>query len=231
MPSDAAPVYRERASVVDSAVVWSVGASSGNRVLPDGCMDLLWLDDELVIAGPDTHAYAPGAAAARPVTGIRLAAGVGAAAFGLPAYEVRDLRVPAADVWGAASVRRLERRVASAASVGLELEGIVAARLDESPSDPLMRQVDALARRGASIGDICRGVGLGERQLARRSHATFGYGPKRLSRIHRFQHAVALLNAGVSPADSAFRAGYADQPHFTREVRALAGVPPGALLS
>ncbi|CAM5647111.1 putative AraC-like transcription regulator [Streptomyces afghaniensis 772] [Streptomyces afghaniensis] len=27
------------------------------RVLPDGCMDLLWHEGRLLVAGPDTHAY------------------------------------------------------------------------------------------------------------------------------------------------------------------------------
>ncbi len=43
------------------------------------------------------------------------------------------------------------------------------------------------------------------------------------------QRAVALVRAGVGLAEVAARAGYADQPHLSREVRALAGVSPSQL--
>ena len=41
--------------------------------------------------------------------------------------------------------------------------------------------------------------------------------------------AVVLLRAGLSPAEVAATAGYADQPHLSRETRALAGASPGQL--
>ncbi|GEL19666.1 hypothetical protein [Pseudonocardia asaccharolytica] len=40
-----------------------------------------------------------------------------------------------------------------------------------------------------------------------------------------------LADAGVPAAEAAARTGYADQPHLSREVRALAGVPLGQLLA
>lgn len=48
-----------------------------------------------------------------------------------------------------------------------------------------------------------------------------------LRRVLRLRRAVDLLRAGVAPAEVAARAGYADQPHLSREVRALAGRSPG----
>lgn len=58
-------MYRERASRLAGAVVWArtVGPGAVRPVLPDGCMDLLWRDGRLFVAGPDTHAYVPDAAA------------------------------------------------------------------------------------------------------------------------------------------------------------------------
>jgi AraC-like DNA-binding protein len=47
-----------------------------------------------------------------------------------------------------------------------------------------------------------------------------------LRRVLRFRRAVALLDAGHAPADVAARTGYADQPHLSREVRALGGASP-----
>jgi AraC-like DNA-binding protein len=71
--------------------------------------------------------------------------------------------------------------------------------------------------------------GIGERQLRRRFAAAVGYGPKTFARIARFQRALALLRAGEPAAGAAYAAGYADQAHMTREMRALAGRTPSAL--
>ena len=69
-------------------------------------------------------------------------------------------------------------------------------------------------------------LGWTTRTLHRRCLTAFGYGPSVLRRVLRFRRAVALLRAGVAPAEVAARAGYADQPHLSRDVRAFAGVSP-----
>jgi AraC-like DNA-binding protein len=78
----------------------------------------------------------------------------------------------------------------------------------------------------AAIADL---LGCTPRSVHRRCLAAFGYGPAVLRRVLRFRRAAALLRAGVSPAEVAATAGYADQPHLSRETRALAGVSPGQL--
>ncbi|HEY0938357.1 MAG TPA: helix-turn-helix domain-containing protein, partial [Trebonia sp.] len=75
-------------------------------------------------------------------------------------------------------------------------------------------------------------AGLSERQFRRRCHAAAGYGPKTLQRVLRFQRFVRIVDAaGDTPdlAAAAVRAGYADQPHLTRECRALSGHTPAEL--
>ncbi|MCP2338197.1 helix-turn-helix domain-containing protein [Actinomadura rupiterrae] len=83
---------------------------------------------------------------------------------------------------------------------------------------------------GASVRDVADAVGLGERQLRRRALASFGYGPKVLQRVLRFQQALRAARAGAPLAETALDAGYADQAHMSHEVRELAGVPLGVLL-
>ena len=55
-----------------------------------------------------------------------------------------------------------------------------------------------------------------------------------MQRIIRFQHFLALSwnagNAAPGLARLALAAGYADQPHLTRECVALTGLPPSRLL-
>ena len=50
-----------------------------------------------------------------------------------------------------------------------------------------------------------------------------GYGPKTLYPILRFRRALRLIDAGVGLAETAVRAGYADQAHLANESRRLGG--------
>ncbi|MEU2774044.1 helix-turn-helix transcriptional regulator [Streptomyces sp. NPDC007162] len=222
-------MYRERASRLAGAVVWVNAPDEGGagRVLPDGCMDLLWNEGRLLVAGPDTSAYVPeGAVGAW--AGLRFAPGAAPAFLGLPAYELLDQRVELSELWPASDVRRLRDRVARTADPGRALEEI--ALEGAAPADPvLVRLVQALDA-GWPVAAVADELALGERQLHRRSRAAFGYGPKTLARVLRMQRALALARAGVPLAEAAVRAGYADQPHLSREVRALAGVPVTRLM-
>ena len=56
------------------------------------------------------------------------------------------------------------------------------------------------------------------------------YGPKTLARVLRLQRALGLARGGVPYAETAARAGFADQAHLARDVRELAGVPLTELL-
>ncbi|MGW5653470.1 helix-turn-helix transcriptional regulator [Streptomyces humi] len=216
-------MYRERASRLRGAVVWVNTPDEGGvgRVLPDGCMDLLWNEGRLLVAGPDTRAHVPeGAVGAW--AGLRFAPGTAPAFLGLPAYELLDRRVELAELWPASDVRRLRDRVARAADPGRALEEIA---LDgAAPADPLLGRLVEALDAGRPVAAVADELGIGVRQLHRRSRAAFGYGPKTLARVLRLQRALALARAGVPLAETAVRAGYADQPHLSREVRELAGV-------
>ena len=72
-------------------------------------------------------------------------------------------------------------------------------------------------------------LGYSERHLRRLCHDAFGYGPKTLHRILRFQRAIGLIHAGRSLGEVAASCGFADQAHLTREVGELAGRPPSLL--
>lgn len=91
--------------------------------------------------------------------------------------------------------------------------------------------VAAALARGCPVAEVARSVALSERQLHRLSLDAFGYGPKTLTRVLRFVRALGLARSGMPRAQVAARAGYADQAHLAREVKALAGAPMGALLA
>ncbi|MFE5297895.1 helix-turn-helix domain-containing protein [Streptomyces sp. NPDC056632] len=226
-------MYEERPARLDGAVVWSNSptAQGFRPVLPDGCMDLIWADGRLLVAGPDTRAYVPEGPAAR-YAGVRFAPGDAPTVLGVEASALRDLRVDLGDLWGARTARRLADGVTGAPDRGTALETLVLRRASDAPApDPLLRAVVARLRAGASVGVAADTVGLGARQLHRRSLVAFGYGPKTLARILRLRRALDLAAAGMPYAEAALRAGCADQAHLAREMRALTGTTLTAYLA
>ncbi|WP_328912773.1 MULTISPECIES: helix-turn-helix transcriptional regulator [unclassified Streptomyces] len=222
--------YRERAARVPGVTVWTRRDGGGvYRVLPDGCMDLIWYEGTLLVAGPDTVAHLAEDRPGTDYAGLRFAPGAGPALLGAPAREVRDLRVPLDALWPGADARRLAERVAAGPAAGLEGWAVDRVRATGA-ADPLPGAVAGALARGRPVAEVAAGTGLGERQLRRRCEAAFGYGPKTLARVLRLQRALALARRGTSFAEVAVAAGYADQPHLAREVRALTGVPLGRLL-
>lgn len=224
-------MYRERPSTVAGAVAWaSTSDGRAGRVLPDGCMDLLWYGDRLVVAGPDTGAFWSVTAAGATVAGVRFAPGSAPGVLGLPAHAVRDQRVPLDAVWDPALVRALEERVAAAPRPARALERIVADHGRRAPDlDPLLAEVVRRADRDEAVGAIADAVGLSARQLHRRALDAFGYGPKLLARVLRLQRALAHAGQGTALATVAAHHGYADQAHLARDVRDLTGTTLGRL--
>jgi AraC-like DNA-binding protein len=215
------------------------GPATDARVLPDGCVDLVWRDDELIVAGPDRGPVISSPRPGETVVGARLRPGRAGAALGLPASELRDQRPAVEDVWGRAGAE-LAERVGQAATPGdrrRALEDALAARVDEIGSpDPIVSAGLAwLGRPGSRVGLLGPTLGIGERQLLRRFDAAVGYGPKVLDRVLRFQRFVARASALADDRDQLARVaadlGYADQPHLTRECRRLSGLSPRQLVA
>ncbi|MFI9599519.1 helix-turn-helix domain-containing protein [Streptomyces sp. NPDC004069] len=225
--------YVERPSRLPGAVVWTKAPAGpvARPVLPDGCMDLLWSEGRLLVAGPDTRAYEPSGPSAH-WAGLRFFPGTAPGYLGVPAHELRDRRVELAELWPAAVVRRVRGRLDAARDPAAALEAVALERAVEAgPPDPLLRHLVAALDAGRSVGAAADELGFSARQLHRRSLVAFGYGPKTLARVLRLQRALALARAGVPLAGAAARAGFADQAHLARDVRELAGMPLGDLLS
>jgi len=96
-----------------------------------------------------------------------------------------------------------------------------------------MRAVFELLSTGAPRGTsliawLSRELAMSERTLRRHCEDAFGYGPKTLDRILRFQRFLKLVRStrNASAASLALEAGYADQAHLVRESRRLAATTP-----
>ncbi|NLT55469.1 MAG: helix-turn-helix domain-containing protein [Actinomycetales bacterium] len=165
-------------------------------------------------------------------TGVRFSPGTGPAVLGVPAVELRDLRIPLGDLWQGDRVRRLSELLVEAADPAAVLELLVAGRIREATPrpDPVIAEIVRGVRAGIPVAGIAASLDLSQRQLHRVCLAAFGYGAKVLGRILRMDRALVLARRGVRFAEVAAVAGYADQSHLAREVRALTGTSLGRLV-
>lgn len=209
--------------MIAGAVVWtSVAEATTARVLPDGCIDLLWDGTAVRVAGPDTTAHVHTSSVGASLAGLRFAPGAAPAVLGVPADELTDRQVPLDEVWTTAAATELAERLAAGST--LEREVVRLAGAAAAPG-ATTAHLTARLRAGAPVDHVAHELGVTRRQLHRRCLAAYGYGPKRLARILRLQDALALAHAGRAWADVAASAGYADQSHLARDARELAGVP------
>ena len=193
------------------------------RVVPDACTDVIWMRGEgTTVAGPDSTAKLVGRTPGDLLIGMRFLPGAGGGVLGVPLDELRDLHVHVAEVDRALD---LDGDLAPAQVVARFVS--VAAQRE---ADPL---VVAAAQRLArhEVGAVARELAISERQLRRRFHTAAGFGPKALARVLRFSRFVDAIDGGRTDlAELAFEAGYADQPHLTRETTRLAGLPPATFM-
>jgi AraC-like DNA-binding protein len=234
LPSAAAGPLAELVEATWAAGAPAAGGDVVQAVLPDGCMDILWTGTELCVAGPDTAPHPSLRSPGLLACGLRFAPGRLPALLGVPAAELRDRRVPLAELHPGPA-RAAAARLADAAGRGdartaLDVLAAVAGALPATPVDPavaaLARQLGSPGPDTTSVAALADSLGWTTRTLHRRSLAAFGYGPAVLRRILRFRRATDLLAAGLRLAEVAAAAGYADQPHLSRELRALAGTSP-----
>jgi AraC-like DNA-binding protein len=152
-------------------------------------------------------------------------AGAGAL-LGVPMRELAGLNVPLSDVLGRARAAEL----AEAGRFDL-LDELFSRWQRESPAasaaGEAWRRLQLADRQptGALAGEL----GVGRRRLEREFRREIGLSPGAVARIARFQRAVQQLAGGVPLARAAVASGYADQPHLSRETRAMTGLTPAEL--
>ncbi|MFE5705321.1 helix-turn-helix domain-containing protein [Rhodococcus koreensis] len=226
-------MYTERRSVFPGAVVWQKTAAGGEAaILPDGCMDLIWMNGDVVVAGPDSRPYLTRSRAGDRYVGLRCSPGTLPDVLGTPAEELINQRVPLGDVLSDRATAEFLGRIADAADPGGALEEFARSRrLLGPPPDGRISVVVRLLQQQASVRDVADGIGVGERQLHRLCRRQFGYGPKMLARILRLQSAVGLAGSAIPAAQAAGMAGFADQAHLIREAQELTGRTFGQLVT
>jgi AraC-like DNA-binding protein len=201
------------------------------RVLPDGCIDIIWTQGAgTAVVGANTTAFLVALPAHTHVVGVRLRPGAAPPLLGVDGAALRDARPALHELWGD-DARELTVRLDEAADPAAALLAELAPRAAAAGApDPLVQAAVARLSGGAAVRALAGELYVSERQLRRRVGTAVGYGPKRLARVLRLRRALAAARGGQELARVAAEAGYADQAHFAGDCRELAGVPPSALL-
>lgn len=211
------------------ACLWENDRTGGGeqRVIPDGCVDLVWMDGDLIVVGADTGPVVFAATGGdEPFAGIRFRPGAAGAVLGVPASQVRDRRVPAASVWPEHAAMMDDRLAAADPAGRLDLLALWALRRHAEPDALVAEAARRLAEPSSRIGSVAADLGVSERSLHRRTVSAVGYGPKMLGRVARLRRLIALSDRADAPplAERAVMGGYASQSHMSDEVRRLTGL-------
>jgi AraC-like DNA-binding protein len=173
------------------------------------------------------------------IIGVRLRPGVAHRLLDVSARDLLNLDVSLHALWPHGRAAMWEDAVARETLPArlIAIEEAIAARLETmGDADAFVREAATWIARHpfAPVAEIGRLSGLSDRQMRRRFDLAVGYGPKTLQRIMRLQYLLWLASQGHALGRDlsrlAFAAGYADQPHMTREVGALTGASPRQLL-
>jgi AraC-like DNA-binding protein len=97
------------------------------------------------------------------------------------------------------------------------------------PRHEIRPLIPAAPARIETVRGLAEWLSTAPRSLRDRIYREAGLGPKRLLRVLRLHSALrAAWGRNMPWSDIAYVAGYADQAHLTREMRALLGDTPSA---
>jgi AraC-like DNA-binding protein len=190
-----------------------------------------------LIHGPQTRYYLAGVKPPGVVVGASFRVGMAAAILGVPLHELRDRHVAIEQLWGYRGLD-LQERLASIREpldVCRALEAELIARIRRPllihPAVAYALRPEGLSSESPRVDEIQRRTGYSPRHFIELFHSAVGLTPKHFYRVQRFSSTLARLargsgDGGARLADVALAAGYADQAHFSREFRELAGVAP-----
>jgi AraC-like DNA-binding protein len=225
------------------------------RVVPDGRMEIVIHTGEpfshskgesvqrqgrVMISGQLTRAIFLTPSRAGRVFGIRFKPAGASTLLRQPMSELRDELRPLDDV-----SRTLHRELMNAAERSAsggkastqtihDIANVLAEHASDSSPLPMVDAAVASILNSygeTSIANVAKNCNVSERQLERLFRERVGVGPKMLSRLARFQRALAGFDHDRNWAEVAADAGYYDQSHLLHDFRRFACETPAFLMS
>ncbi|MEZ4669801.1 MAG: helix-turn-helix domain-containing protein [Anaerolineae bacterium] len=225
---------------------WRIAFANGvlvNRILPDGCTDIVFQFDRSTgsaeIIGTMQQAAVLPLECSSTFIGVRFKPGGAAPFLRLPLHELTNSTLELELLWGHQG-RGLLEKLTNLPSLESKLNVLQAALLDRlrllpEHDLPLLDALDNIYewRGQINVAALVSSTGWSERHLERRFHQHVGLSPKAFIRVIRFRSAARLLQT-VSPkplAAVAYASGYTDQAHFIHDFKRFAGVTPGSFVA
>ncbi|MFB6808293.1 helix-turn-helix domain-containing protein [Streptomyces sp. NPDC056387] len=166
---------------------------------------------------------------------VRLSPVIARAVLGAAPADLDGAVVSLDDLWGreAARIREQLGEARSWAERFAMTDALLARRHAAGPPvDPELAWAwhrITVDRGVARVDELADEVGWSRKRLWSRFRSQLGLAPKRAVQLVRFDHAAHRLVAGVGPAQVAADAGYADQSHLHRDVKAFTGTTPATV--
>jgi AraC-like DNA-binding protein len=151
--------------------------------------------------------------------------------FAVPLHELFGATVPLDALMPRGEVDRLAERVAAQPGPAQRIaviEQFLLARMT-ADADPIAGAAAAAlerARGSLRISALAGELRISQDALEKRFRRAVGASPKQLASLLRAQHAIELGRSGATWSRVAHQAGYFDQSHMIRELRAIAGEAP-----
>jgi AraC-like DNA-binding protein len=223
------------------------------RILPSGGVQLLFALHEMpiicwpgslstrridwsggLVHGPQWNYYIAGPKPRGAVAGVAFRPGAAGAVLGLPMAELADHHVPLSMLWGKRGRELHERLMGARDSMDVfsilehNLLADIQRRLLMHPAIAHVLSRCSPGGPPARVAQVQRETGYSPRHFIALFRAAVGLTPKHYYRIQRFTGVLrALASADERDlAEIAAAGGFADQAHFTREFRELAGITP-----
>lgn len=218
----------------------SPASSREHRVLPDGCIDIIFdlspgQCPHGKVVGTMTGPLIVRATSPVELVAVRFRPGGATPLLRLNAHELTDIQIDLGDAWRADGLAERLLDESEMPNRVRQLEQMLHRRLGNSlPVDGRVRAAVSLLEspRQLEVGPLAGQLGLSRQHLARLFRRHVGIGPKEFARVNRMQRTLATARATPQPkwARIALDAGYCDQAHMINECRSLTGQSPGELV-
>lgn len=204
---------------VSSLVFATFTCQPGRLAMPDVACDLIWDGEALFVVGPMSRGRVV-ELAGQSMSLTTLAASDAGRLFRTPLEALTDQIIPIGDL-----APRLANPLSDLFAQGEA--GLLVGRARPPPEgDPRLSLAARALAKGLEPARAAELVEMSARHFRRAFRQAYGLSPGQFGRILRYRRAIEQARAGESLAMTAYRAGYADQPHFNRESHALTGLTP-----